>query len=708
MSLAANTTRESLADNRADAEWLDRLAIDTIRTLAIDAVQKANSGHAGTPMAMAPVVYTLWQQFLRYDPADPHWPNRDRFVLSCGHASMLLYSLLHLAGVRAEDGGPAVSLDDIKHFRQLNSRTPGHPEYHMTTGVETTTGPLGQGCGNSVGMAMAGRWLADKFNSPATTLFDYDVYVLCSDGDMMEGVASEAASLAGHLKLSNLCWIYDSNTITIEGHTDLAFNENVGERFQAYGWNVLHVDNAEDRDALVQALNAFHKTDDRPTMIIVNSVIGYGAPHKQGTAAAHSDALGEEEVRLAKRAYGWPEDASFLVPDGVRERFADGVGKRGAELNKAWRKVRQDFAQRNAKRAVELDTLLAGKLPKGWEDALPSFKADTKGMATRESSGKVLNAIAERIPWLLGGSADLAPSNKTKLGFDGAGTLQPGSPGGRNLHFGVREHGMGAVCNGLALSGLRPFGATFLVFSDYMRPAIRLAALMELPLFHVFTHDSIGVGEDGPTHQPVEQLLALRAIPGLLVLRPADANEVAESYRVILGSERQPACLVLSRQGLPTFDRQRYASAAGVARGAYVLADSEGGEPQVILIGTGSEVQLCIDAYELLKKEGIPARVVSMPSWHLFEKQEQSYRNEVLPPHITARVAVEQASVMGWDRYAGSSGAIIGMHTFGSSAPLSDLLKKFGFTPEKVYEAAKDQISRAKSAEHKPPPRANA
>ncbi|MEA2840331.1 MAG: transketolase [Methylobacteriaceae bacterium] len=707
MSLAANTKRDPSADGRADEERLDRLAIDTIRTLAIDAVQKANSGHAGTPMAMAPVVYTLWQQFLRYDPADPHWPNRDRFVLSCGHASLLLYSLLHLASVRADDGGPAVSLDDIKHFRQLNSRTPGHPEYHMTTGVETTTGPLGQGCGNSVGMAMASRWLSDKFNSPGMTLFDYDVYVLCSDGDLMEGVASEAASLAGHLKLSNLCWIYDSNTITIEGHTDLAFNEDVGERFHAYGWNVLHVDNAEDRAALVRALNAFRKSDDRPTMIIVNSIIGYGAPHKQGTAAAHSDALGEEEVRLAKRAYGWPEDASFLVPDGVRDRFAEGVGQRGAGLNKAWQKVRQDFAKQNAKRAEELDTLLTGKLPKGWEDALPSFKADAKGMATRDSSGKVLNAIAEHIPWLLGGSADLAPSNKTKLGFDGAGTLQPGSPGGRNLHFGVREHAMGAVCNGLALSGLRPFGATFLVFSDYMRPAIRLAALMELPLFHIFTHDSIGVGEDGPTHQPVEQLLALRAIPGLMVLRPADANEVTESYRVILNTKNQPACLVLSRQGLPTFDRERYKPADGVARGAYVLADAEGGEPQVILIGTGSEVQLCMDAYELLKKEGIPARVVSMPSWHLFEKQEQSYRNEVLPPHITARVAVEQASVMGWDRYAGSSGAIIGMHTFGSSAPLSDLLKKFGFTPEKVYEAAKDQISRAQSSEHKPTPRAN-
>jgi transketolase len=708
MSLAANAKRDPSSDNRADEGRLDRLCIDTIRTLAIDAVQKANSGHAGTPMAMAPVVYTLWQQFLRYNPADPHWPNRDRFVLSCGHASMLLYSLLHLAGVRADDGGPAVSLDDIKQFRQLTSRTPGHPEYHLTTGIETTTGPLGQGCGNSVGMAMAARWLGDRFNAAGLTLFDYDVYVLCSDGDMMEGVASEAASLAGHLQLSNLCWIYDSNTITIEGHTDLAFNEDVGKRFEAYGWTVLHVDNAEDRDALVRALNTFRKTNDRPTMIIVNSVIGYGAPHKQGTAAAHSDALGEEEVRLAKRTYGWPEDASFLVPDGVRERFAEGIGKRGAELNEAWRKVRRDYAQRNAKQAEELDLLLAGELPKGWETALPSFKADPKGMATRESSGKVLNAIAERIPWLLGGSADLAPSNKTKLGFDGAGTLQPGSPGGRNLHFGVREHAMGAVCNGLALCGLRPFGATFLVFSDYMRPAIRLASLMELPLFHLFTHDSIGVGEDGPTHQPVEQLLALRAIPGLLVLRPADANEVAESYRVILSAKNQPACLVLSRQGLPTFDREKYASATEVARGAYVLADAEDAEPQVILIGTGSELRLCVDVYEKLKQEGVPARVVSMPSWHLFEKQDQSYRNEVLPPNITARVAVEQGSVIGWDRYAGSSGAIIGMHTFGSSAPLPDLLKKFGFTPEKVYDAAKDQISRVKSSEHKPTPRANA
>jgi transketolase len=707
MSLAANAKRVPSSDSRAEEDRFDRLAIDTIRTLAIDAVQKANSGHAGTPMAMAPVAYTLWQQFLRYDPADPHWPNRDRFVLSCGHASMLLYSLLHLADVRADDGGPAVSLEDIKHFRQLNSRTPGHPEYHLTTGVETTTGPLGQGCGNSVGMAMASRWLAARFNSPGLTLFDYDVYVICSDGDMMEGVASEAASLAGHLQLSNLCWIYDSNTITIEGHTDLAFNENVGERFHAYGWNVLHVDNAEDRDALVRALNAFKKTNDRPTMIIVNSVIGYGAPHKQGTAAAHSDALGEEEVRLAKRAYGWPEDATFLVPDGVRERFAEGIGKRGAELNEAWRKLRRDYAQRNAKQASELDTLLAGKLPDGWEAALPSFKADAKGMATRESSGKVLNAVAERIPWLIGGSADLAPSNKTKLGFDGAGTLQPGSPSGRNLHFGVREHAMGAICNGLALSGLRPFGATFLVFSDYMRPAIRLASLMELPLFLIFTHDSIGVGEDGPTHQPVEQLLALRAIPGLLVLRPADANEVSECYRVILNAKRQPACLVLSRQGLPTFDREKYGSASGVARGAYVLADAEGSEPEVILIGSGSEVRLCVETYEKLKQEGIPARVVSMPSWHLFEKQEQSYRDEVLPPHITARVAVEQGSVIGWDRYAGSSGAIIGMHTFGSSAPLSDLLKKFGFTPEKVYEAAKEQIDRAKS-ERKPTPRTNA
>ena len=676
---------------------IDDVCVDTIRTLAIDAVEKAKSGHAGAPMALAPVAYTLWQRFLRYDPADPTWPNRDRFVLSAGHASMLLYSLLHLAEVSSgphdETNRPAVSLDDIKHFRQLDSRTPGHPEFGLTPGVETTTGPLGQGCGNSVGMAMASRWLGARFNKPGLTLFDYDVYVICSDGDLMEGVASEAASLAGHLKLANLCWIYDSNTITIEGHTELAFSEDVSARFKGYGWNVLRVADANDREAVATALRTFKGTADRPTIVIVNSVIGYGAPTKQNTSKAHSDALGEQEVRGAKKAYGWPEDAQFRVPDGVHESFRDGIGKRGRELHDAWNATMDSCRRTEPDHARLVEQLLARHMPDDWDADMPVFPADPKGVATRESAGKVLNAIAARVPWLIGGSADLAPSTKTKLELADAGTLTADEPGGRNLHFGVREHGMGAIVNGLGLSGLRAFGATFLVFSDYMRPPIRLAALMELAVFHVFTHDSIGVGEDGPTHQPVEQILALRAIPGLVVLRPADANEVAEAYRVVMGLTHQPACLVLSRQALPTFDRTRYASASGVARGAYVMADAEGCSPQVILIGTGSEVQLCVDAYERLTAEGVKARIVSMPSWTLFEEQDDAYRESVLPRSITARVTVEQGSTIGWDRYAGPTGAVIGMHTFGSSAPAKDLLGKFGFTPDKVYEAARAQLA---------------
>ena len=675
------------------AEGVDKLAIDTIRTLAIDAVQKANSGHAGAPMAMAPVMYTLWNRYLRYDPAHPHWPNRDRFVLSAGHASMLLYGTLHLAGVAQGDGAnePAVSLDDIKAFRQLDSRTPGHPEYHFTTGVETTTGPLGQGCGNSVGMAMGGRFLGARVNREGDPLFDFNVYVICSDGDLMEGVASEAASLAGHLRLSNLCWFYDNNTITIEGHTELAFSEEVASRFLGYGWQVLRVADANDVKAIANAIETFQATHDRPTLVIVNSIIGYGAPKKQNTSKAHSDALGEDEVKGAKRAYGWPEDAQFLVPDGVREAFRDGIGKRGAAAYAAWMALRETVSPEIA---VELDHIAAGTLPEGWDEGLPDFPADPKGLATRESSGKVLNAIAQRVPWLLGGSADLAPSTKTKLEFDGAGTLTGADPGGRNIHYGVREHGMGSVVNGLGLVGLRAYGATFMVFSDYMRPPIRLASLMELPVFHVFTHDSIGVGEDGPTHQPVEQLLALRAIPGLVVLRPCDANEVREAYKVVMGLEDQPACLVLSRQALPTLDRRKYGAAEGVARGAYVLAGDPDATPDVILIGTGSEVRLCIDAYEALAKEGVEARVVSMPSWELFERQDESYRDGVLPVACLARVAVEQGSVIGWDRYTGSAGTIIGMHTFGSSAPLKDLLTKFGFTEEKVLEAARSQIAK--------------
>ena len=676
---------------------IDKLSIDTLRTLAIDAVQKANSGHAGAPMALAPVAYTLWNRYLRYDPAHPHWPNRDRFVLSAGHASMLLYGLIHLAGVVEKDGGnaPALTIDDLKNFRQLDSRTPGHPEYHFTTGVETTTGPLGQGVANSVGMAMGGRFLGERLNRPDLPLFDYNVYAICSDGDLMEGVASEAASIAGHLRLSNLCWIYDNNTITIEGHTELAFSEEVAARFLAYGWQVLRVADANDVHAVASALETFLQSGDRPTLIVVNSIIGYGAPKKQNTAKAHSDALGEDEVKGAKRAYGWPEDAQFLVPDGVYDNFRDGIGRRGAELYATWEGFFEEAKASDPEHAEELAAYLEGRLPEGWDRDIPVFEADAKGLATRESSGKVLNAIAQHVPFMLGGSADLAPSNKTNLTFEGAGSLTPFEPGGRNIHFGVREHAMGSIVNGLGLVGLRAYGATFLVFADYMRPPIRLAALMEVPVFHVFTHDSIGVGEDGPTHQPVEQLLTLRAIPGLVTLRPADANEVAESYRVILGLKNQPAVLALSRQPLPTFDRTTYASAAGTARGAYVLADCAG-TPEVILIGTGSEVQLCVSAYEALTAEGVKARVVSMPSWDLFERQDEAYRNSVLIPDVLARVAVEQGSVIGWDRYAGSAGSIIGMSTFGSSAPIKDLQSKFGFTPEKVLQAARDQIARHK------------
>ncbi len=663
MSGADTPARTGLAE-------IDKLSIDTIRTLAIDAVQKANSGHAGAPMALAPIAYTLWNRYLRYDPAHPHWPNRDRFVLSCGHASMLLYALLHLANVAESDGGnaPAVSLDEIKRFRQIDSRTPGHPEYHFTTGVETTTGPLGQGVANSVGMAMGGRFLGEHLNRPGLNLFDYNVYAMCSDGDLMEGVASEAASIAGHLRLSNLCWIYDDNTITIEGHTELAFGEEVATRFLAYGWQVLRVADANDVHAISAALDTFVASHDRPTLIIVKSVIGYGAPKKQGTSKAHSDALGEDEVKGAKRAYGWPEDAQFLVPDGVHENFRDGIGQRGAALYDAWQGLFAKAKESDAAHAEQLDAFLEGRLPEGWDKDIPVFEADAKGLATRESSGKVLNAIAQHVPFLLGGSADLAPSNKSNLTFDGAGSLTPLNPGGRNVHFGVREHAMGSIVNGLGLVGLRAYGATFLVFADYMRPPIRLAALMELPVFHIFTHDSIGVGEDGPTHQPVEQLLSLRCIPGLVTIRPADANEVAEAYRVIFSLKNQPAVLALSRQALPTLDRSKYGAASGTAKGGYVLADCEG-TPDVILLASGSEVQLCVGAYEALKGEGVKARVVSMPSWDLFERQDQAYRDAVLPPAVKARVAVEQGSVIGWDRYAGSEGTIIGMNTFGASAP---------------------------------------
>jgi transketolase len=668
----------------------------------MDAVQQAKSGHPGTPMALAPVAYTLWQDFLRFDPDDPLWPDRDRFVLSNGHASMLLYALLHLCGVKGVSARyerldePAVTLDDIKQFRQLGSKCPGHPEYHLTSGVETTTGPLGQGCGNGVGMAIAGRWLARHFNRPDFTIFDYDVYVVCGDGDMMEGVASEAASLAGHQMLGNLCWIYDSNRITIEGHTDLAFSDDVAARFLSYGWNVQRVGDANDTGRLAQAVDIFKRTADAPTLIIVDSHIGYGAPHKHDTSAAHGEPLGEEEIRLAKRSYGWPEDAKFLVADGVREHFQDGIGRRGRGLQENWRALFTAYRKKYPDLADRIERMQRREPPDGWDASLPVFAADPKGLATRDSSGKVLNVIASHYPWLIGGSADLAPSTKTHLAFEGAGDLEAGTPGGRNMHFGVREHAMGAILNGLALSKLRPYGAGFLIFSDYMKPPMRLAALMQLPVIYIFTHDSIGVGEDGPTHQPVEQLVALRSIPGLITLRPADANEVVEAWRVIIGLQNQPACLALSRQALPTFDRTRTAPASGLARGAYVLADAPEGKPAVILIGTGSEVVLCINAFEELRQQGTPARVVSMPSWELFEQQDQAYRDTVLPPEVTARVSVEMGSVIGWDRYVGATGVKIGMHTFGATAPLKDLLAKFGFTPAKVVAAAKAQIAKSK------------
>ena len=680
---------------------IDELTINTIRTLTLDAVEKAASGHPGTPMGMAPVGFTLWSRFLRYDPDRPDWPNRDRFVLSVGHASLLLYSLLHLCGVREigpdgrPTGRPAVSLDDIKQFRQLDSKTPGHPEYRVTTGVEATTGPLGQGCGNSVGMALAERWLAAHFNRDDAILFDHDVYALCSDGDMMEGVASEAASMAGHLKLSNLCWIYDNNHVTIEGGTPLAFSESVAERFRGYGWNVLHVADANDLDAIAQALETFRRTEHAPTLIIVDSVIGWGSP-VAGTSKAHSDPMGAEAIRQTKRAYGWPEDSQFLVPPGVTDHFRSSLADRSRPLREAWEQILIRYRADHPELAEELECLLEGRLPEGWIRDIPDFAPDSTGMASRDAGGKVLNAIAHNMLALVGGAADLAPSTKTRLTFEGAGDLEAGSEGGRNMHFGVREHAMGAIANGMALSCLRPFTATFLVFSDYMRPPIRLAAIMELPTIFVFSHDSIGVGEDGPTHQPVEHLAALRAIPGLNVIRPADANETAEAWRVATTRTRMPSCIILSRQKLPTIDRGRYASADQLAKGAYVLADAPGGDPELILLATGSEVSLALGAHEQFAAEGVRSRVVSMPCWALFEQQPKSYRDAVLPPSVRARVAVEQASPFGWDRYVGPDGATVTMSTFGASAPFEKLKVRFGFTVAHVVEVARGVMSAEK------------
>ena len=682
----------------ATGQQLDTLCINTIRTLAIDAVQQANSGHPGAPMGLAPVAYSLWQQYLRYDPENPLWPNRDRFVLSAGHASMLLYAVLHLAGVRkAEDdkvmSDLSVSMDEIKRFRQIGSRTPGHPESHITTGVETTTGPLGQGAGNSVGMAIASRWLAARFNRPGFDMFDFNVWTICGDGDLMEGVASEAASLAGHLQLSNLCWIYDHNHVTLDGPANWSFTEDVATRFLGYGWNVTRVADANDLTMLARAYETFLKTNDRPTLIIVDSHIGYGSPHKQDSYEAHGEPLGVDEVKLVKKFYGWPEDAKFLVPDGVYENFKQGVGKRGAELHAAWVKKFVDYAKQFPELAAELNDIQARRLPEGWDRSLPTFPADAKGVATRESSGKVLNVLAQNIAWLVGGSADLAKSNKVDLKMPGAGDFQADNYAGRNFHFGVREHGMAAAANGMAISRLRVFNATFFNFTDYMKPSMRLAALMEIPVIYVMTHDSIGVGEDGPTHQPIEQLAGLRAIPNMLVLRPGDANEVTEAWKIAVQQTHRPTTLVLTRQALPTLDRTKYAAASGVAKGAYVLADAPGGKPDVILIGTGSELSLCVDAYEKLKAEGVKARVVSMPSMEIFEQQDEAYKASVLPSDVMARVSVEMASTFGWGRYTGSKGRNIGMRRFGASAPLKDLLKYFGFTLERVIEEARAAIA---------------
>lgn len=679
---------------------MDLLSINTIRTLAIDAVQQANSGHPGAPMGLAPVAYALWQRFLRYDPANPLWPNRDRFVLSNGHASALLYALIHLAGVRdvSEDGKildrPSIPMEEIKRFRQLDSKTPGHPESHITAGVETTTGPLGQGCGNSVGMAIASKWLAANYNRPGFELFDFNVYSMCGDGDLMEGVACEAASLAGHLGLSNLCWIYDHNHVTLDGPADWSFSEDVMTRFVGLGWNVTRVSDANDLQMLGRAYQTFLKTSDKPTLIVVDSHIGYGSPNKQDSSDAHGEPLGENEVRLVKRNYGWPEDSKFLVPDGVYDQFKNGVGKRGGEAHAAWVGKFNDYKKQFPDLADQLTRMQNFQLPDDWDKGLPSFPADAKGMGSRESSGKVLNALAKNIPWLIGGSADLAHSNKTNLTFDGAGDFFAGQFKGRNLHYGVREHAMGAATNGLSVSRLRAYSATFFNFSDYMRPSMRLAALMETPSIFIFTHDSIGLGEDGPTHQPIEQLAAFRAMPNMITIRPGDANEVVEAYKVILQLRHNPATLVLTRQAIPTFDRTKFAPASGVAKGAYVLSEAANGKPDVILMASGSEVHLCVEAADKLKAEGINARVVSVPSFELFDKQDAAYRESVLPSSVTARVSVEMAATFGWERYVGPKGKMIGMHSFGASAPLKDVLKRFGFTVDNVVATAKQALGR--------------
>jgi transketolase len=680
---------------------LDQLCINTIRGLCMDAIQKANSGHPGTPVGIAPVAYTLWQRFLRFDPADPIWPNRDRFVLSEGHASALLWSLLHLTRVRAVDpdyevlGRPSVSMEDLQTFRQLGSRCPGHPEYRWTSGVETTTGPLGQGVATSVGMALAGQWLAARYNKNGFPLFDFDVYALAGDGCMMEGISSEAASFAGHQRLSNLCWIYDSNRVTIEGHTDITFTEDVAARFTAYGWYVTEVSDANDLDQVERAFQSAKAEHERPSLILVHSHIGYGSP-VEDSPKAHGEPFGVEGVKATKRFLGLPDDIDFYAPDEVYQAFADGLGARGEAARTAWETLFSAYRVAHPELADELDRIQRRELPDGWDSALPTFAPDPKGIASRDSSSQVLNLLAQHLPWLMGGSADLAPSTKTLLTFEGAGTFQPTERGGRNLHLGIREHTSAAIANGMALTKVRPYWSGFLIFSDYARGAMRLSALMEIPVIHIFTHDSIGVGEDGPTHQPVEQLAALRAVPGLLVFRPADANEVVETWRIVAGLRHEPAAIVLSRQALPTLDRSVVAPASGVAKGAYILVEAEvdgsRADPDVILLATGSEVALALEARSELQAEGIATRVVSMPCWELFDRQPQPYRDEVLPPAVRARIGIEQASTLGWDRYVGDRGAIVGMHTFGASAPLKQLLTRFGFTPDRVADVARERL----------------
>jgi transketolase len=687
-----------------DATDLDELSINTIRLLAADAIQKAKSGHPGTPMGAAPTAYTLWQRYLKYDPAAPEWMNRDRFVLSAGHASMLLYALIHLAGVAGSpevydgENRPAITLEDIEHFRQANFRCPGHPEYRLTSGVEATTGPLGQGVATSVGMAIASKWLAATYNKPEFPLFDFNVYALCGDGCMMEGISSEAASLAGHLGLSNLCWIYDSNKVTIEGHTNIAYSEDVAARFLAYGWNVTTVADPNDLTLLDRAYQNFLRTNDRPTFILVHSHIGYGAPHLQDSPKAHGEPLGEDELKLTKEGFGFDPSKSFVVPDSVPKHFAAGLGARGAQAHADWDKLLAGYRAAYPDLAAQVDAINAGTLPEGWDADLPAFPADPKGVATRDASGKVLNALAQRVPWLVGGAADLSPSTKTNLTFQGAGSFEApasniGNYAGRNFHFGIREHAMVAAVNGMTLCGLRGYGSGFLIFTDYARGSIRLAALMELSVIHVWTHDSIGVGEDGPTHQPIEQLLSLRAIPGMTVIRPADANETVEAYKVVMQLKHRPAAIVCSRQPLPTVDRSKFAPASMLAKGAYTLADAPEGKPAVILIGTGSEVGLCMAAREKLVAEGVACRVVSMPSWELFDDQDQAYRDSVLPPAVTARVTVEEASPLGWTRYAGRTGIVLGMHSFGMSAPIAVVAEHFGFTVDRVVESAKKAMA---------------